>query len=57
VPGPDLHASACDHTLGVVAEKALRAIETQVAARSRRALLRQKLNLPRRAGLGAVRSR
>lgn len=33
VPGPDIHAVACDHTLRVAVEKALAAVERQVAAR------------------------
>ena len=33
VPGPDIHAVACDHTLRVAVQKALDAVEGQVGAR------------------------
>ena len=36
VPGPDIHATACDHTVRVAVEKVLGAVEAQVAARSSR---------------------
>lgn len=36
VPGPDIHAAACDHTLRVAVQKALDAVEGQVAARQER---------------------
>jgi len=35
VPGPDIHAVACDHTLRVAVQKVLNAIEAQVDARQR----------------------
>ncbi len=47
VPGPDLHAVACDHTLRNAVQKALDAIEGQIAAREgrRRARRRSQLQL------------
>lgn len=36
VPGPDIHAVACDHTLRVAVQKALDSVEAQVAARQAR---------------------
>jgi ribosome-associated translation inhibitor RaiA len=52
VPGPDLHAVACDHTLRVAVQKALEAVERQVAARAgrRRARRRSRLRHFRPAG-------
>lgn len=47
VPGPDLHAAACDHTPRVAVQKALAALETQIGAREgrRRARVRSRLQL------------
>ena len=47
VPGPDIHAVACDHTLRVAVQKALDAVEAQVAARQgrRQAQRRSRLQL------------
>jgi ribosome-associated translation inhibitor RaiA len=47
VPGPDLHAVACDHTLRVAVQKALDSVEGQIAAREgrRRARRRSRLQL------------
>lgn len=42
VPGPDIHATGCDHTVAVAVEKALRAVESQLAARAVRRLQRQR---------------
>ena len=42
VPGPDIHAVACDHTLRVAVQKALVAVESQVAARQGRRLHRRR---------------
>jgi ribosome-associated translation inhibitor RaiA len=36
VPGPDIHAVACDHTLRVAVQKAMVAVEEQVVARQAR---------------------
>ncbi|WP_414660442.1 HPF/RaiA family ribosome-associated protein [Horticoccus sp. 23ND18S-11] len=33
VPGPDIHAAACDHTPRVAVQKALAAVEAQIEAR------------------------
>jgi ribosome-associated translation inhibitor RaiA len=56
VPGPDLHAVACDHTLRVAVQKVLDAVEGQIAAREgrRRARRRNRLQLfsAARAGRG-----
>jgi ribosome-associated translation inhibitor RaiA len=46
VPGPDIHAAACDHTVGVAVRKMLAALEAQVAARQGRRLARQRPDLP-----------
>jgi ribosome-associated translation inhibitor RaiA len=48
VPGPDIHATGCDHTIWVAVEKALRAAEAQLAARAgrRRQRLKSNLQLP-----------
>lgn len=45
VPGPDIHATGCDHTIRVAVEKALRAAEAQLAARAGRRRQRRKSNL------------
>lgn len=45
VPGPDIHATACDHTMRVAVEKALAAVEAQVNARQDRRLQRQRSRL------------
>lgn len=54
VPGPDIHAVACDHTLRVAVQKAMTAVEEQVAARlaRRRQRLRRQLlqTAPARSG-------
>lgn len=54
VPGPDLHAVACDHTLRVAVQKALDAIEGQIAAREgrRRARRRSQFQLSGAARTG-----
>ena len=54
IPGPDIHASACDHTMRVTVQKALDAIEAQVDARNgrRRQRLRSNLQLPATARTG-----
>lgn len=36
VPGPDIHAAACDHTLEAAVLKVARRLEAQVAARKKR---------------------
>ena len=46
VPGPDIHAVACDHTLRVAVQKALDAVEGQVAARRGRRHARRRSRLP-----------
>ncbi len=45
VPGPDIHATACDHTVRVAVEKALAAVEAQVNARQDRRKQRQRSQL------------
>lgn len=45
VPGPDIHATACDHTVRVAVEKALVAVEAQVNARQDRRPQRQRSQL------------
>ena len=45
VPGPDIHATACDHTVRVAVEKALAAVEAQVGARKGRRHQRQRSQL------------
>ncbi|MBL9211381.1 MAG: HPF/RaiA family ribosome-associated protein [Opitutaceae bacterium] len=45
VPGPDIHATSCDHTVAVAVEKALRDVEAQLADRIDRRHLRRKSNL------------
>jgi ribosome-associated translation inhibitor RaiA len=45
VPGPDIHAVTCDHTLRVAVQKALDAIESQVAARQGRRQARRRSQL------------
>ncbi len=45
LPGPDIHASACDHTVTVAARKALRLVEAQLAARADRRRRRRRSNL------------
>jgi ribosome-associated translation inhibitor RaiA len=46
VPGPDIHAVACDHTLRVAVQKVLAAIEGQVEARQGRRQARRRRLLP-----------
>lgn len=46
VPGPDIHAAACDHTVGVAVRKMLAALEAQVAARQGRRRARQRPDVP-----------
>jgi ribosome-associated translation inhibitor RaiA len=54
VPGPDIHAVACDHTLRVAVQKVLAAVEEQVVERQarRRRRLRSQLQqtAPARTG-------
>lgn len=45
IAGPDIHATACDHTLRVAVEKVLAAVERQVADRQRRRRLRHRSRL------------
>lgn len=45
VPGPDIHATACDHTVRVAVEKALAVVEAQVNARQDRRQQRQRSQL------------
>jgi hypothetical protein len=45
VPGPDIHAVACDHTLRVAVQKALDAVEGQVAVRQGRRQARRRSRL------------
>ena len=45
VPGPDVHAVACDHTLRVAVQKALQAVEGQIAARAARRRTRRRSRL------------
>ena len=54
VPGPDIHAVACDHTLRVAVQKALAAVEEQVVSRQarRRRRLRNELQQPAAARTG-----
>jgi ribosome-associated translation inhibitor RaiA len=56
VPGPDIHATGCDHTIAVAVEKALRAAEAQLSARAgrRRQRLKRNLQLPPVARTGRV---
>ncbi len=42
IPGPDIHASAADHTVRVAVEKALAAAEAQIAARQGRRVSRRR---------------
>lgn len=44
LPGPDLHATGCDHTVGVAVRKALRLLEAQLAGRASRRLQRRRSN-------------
>lgn len=50
VPGPDLHASGCDHTPGVAVRKALQSLEAQLAARAGRREQRRRSNLQHSSG-------
>lgn len=50
VPGPDLHASGCDHTPGVAVRKALQSLEAQLAARAGRRQQRRRSNLQHSGG-------
>lgn len=43
VPGPDIHATGCDHTLRVAVERALERIEARVDARLDRPRARRNL--------------
>lgn len=54
VPGPDIHAVACDHTLRVAVQKAIAAVEEQVVARQarRRRRLSSQLQQPAKARTG-----
>jgi ribosome-associated translation inhibitor RaiA len=54
IAGPDIHATACDHTLRVAVEKALAAVELQVADRQarRRFKRRSQLQQPATARTG-----
>ena len=54
VPGPDIHAVACEHTLRMAVQQALDAVEGQVEARqgSRRARRRSQLQLSSAARIG-----
>jgi len=45
VAGPDIHATACDHTVRVAIEKALAAVEAQVDLRQVRRKQRQRSQL------------
>lgn len=45
LPGPDIHVSACDHTVPVAVRKALRLLEAQLAAREDRRRQRRRSNL------------
>lgn len=45
LPGPDIHATGCDHSASVAARKALRLLESQLAARAGRRLQRRRSNL------------
>ena len=45
LPGPDLHASGCDHTVAVAARKALGLLEDQLVARASRRQQRRRSNL------------
>lgn len=45
LPGPDLHATGCDHTVAVAARKALRLLEEQLIAREGRRQRRRRTNL------------
>ena len=45
VPGPDIHATACDHTVRVAVEQALAAVEAQVDTRQDRRKQRQRSQL------------
>ena len=56
VPGPDIHAVVCDHTLRVAVAKALAAVERQVTARRERRLRRRRATKPV-AGSGSGRNR
>jgi len=56
VPGPDIHAAACDHTAGVAVRKALAAVEAQVAARHDRRRQHQRSRPAVRAGSRTART-
>lgn len=45
LPGPDLHATGCDHTIEVAAGKALRLLQAQLAVRAGRRQQRRRSNL------------
>ena len=45
VPGPDIHATACDHTVRVTVEKLLAEVEAQIDVRQGRRKLRQRSKL------------
>ncbi len=49
VPGPDLHATGCDHTPAVAVRKALQSLEAQLAARAGRRQQRRRSNLQQSA--------
>lgn len=53
VPGPDIHATAFDHTVRVAVEKALTAAEAQVASRQGRRVARRRRH-PLLAAAGAA---
>ncbi len=42
VPGPDIHSTACDHTVRVTLEKAFDAVEAQIASRQGRRIQRRR---------------
>ncbi|MCX6951648.1 MAG: HPF/RaiA family ribosome-associated protein [Verrucomicrobia bacterium] len=45
IPGPDLHAVACDHTLRGAVQRVIDAVEAQVAARQGRREARRRSRL------------
>ena len=45
LPGPDIHVSACDHTVAVAARRAMRLLEARLATRADRRRQRRRSNL------------
>lgn len=56
IPGPDMHASACDHTVHGAVRRALDLVEAQIVTRQSRRQARRRSNLQLPASARAGRS-